>query len=268
MQPITCIPKTLIFHMLMWLSLTASATHNQPVISCGIAGSGDAIIVYDSLGGMTARTGTEPRLTVNADGKVILGNPYGLNQRIESQLDRAALQQLLDFIVETNGFFDIDVNAIQLRIREEQNSSGRLFAIADAGESIMRVCTGALLKETRFYALSHAAEQFPEITALQQLHAIEQELKRIVTWVRVGGDAGARAILASANEQLSSKHPDLEPLDMDNLKLAVTGSDGKLTVYFTRRGFEQQGEHMRDISVVVFYPFGQNTKPVITVNEE
>ena len=259
-----------LFCLLMWLPITVSAAnepHNQHIPSCEIPGN-DAIIVYDSLGGMTPRTSNEPRLTVQANRNVILGNPYGLSLRIEKQVSHMQVQQLLDFIVEENHFFDIDVTAIQRQIREEQNKTGRLFAIADAGESIIRVCSGKHQKEVKFYALSHAARQFPEISALQRLYAIEQEIKRMATWVRIGGDEGAQSVLALVNGYLSRKHPDIEPLTLENLSGAVTDPGGNLTVYFSRRGFEQPGARMRNISAITYHPSGHNTGPTVTVNLE
>ena len=234
---------------------------------CDIPGVNETVI-YDSLGGMIPRTGNQPLLTIQTDGHAILGDPYGTGRRIEQQLSPIQIQQLLDFIIGQNGFFDIDAPAIQLQIRKQQNTNGRIFSIADAGESIIRVCSGKNQKEVKFYALSHAAKQFPEIQVLQQLHAIEQELKRTASWIRMGGDKGANAILAAANEHLMRNHPDIELLTLENLSTAVTGADGKLTVYFSRRGFAEQGPHMRNISVIAYYPSGQNNKATIMVNLE
>jgi len=260
-----------IFSLLMWLPLTVSVAnenHGRHSDLCGIPGGGDEIIVYDLWGGMMPRTSEEPQLTVHANGNVILGNPYGTSRRIEAHIDQARLQQLLDFIAERNGFFDIDVPAIHQQIREEQHKTGRLFAIADAGESLIRVCSGEHQKEVKFYALSHAYRQFPKIPALQRLYAIERELKRTATWVRIGGDEGAQANLALVNEHLAHKYPDIEPLSLENLDAVVTGADGSVTVYFSRRGFEQQGAHLRNFSAIVYHPYGNNTKPTITVNLE
>ncbi len=258
-----------LFCLLMWLPITAGAAnepHNQHIPSCEIPGN-DVVVRYDLLSAMPRSSG-ESQLIVQSDRKIILGNPYGLSQGIEKQINQMQLQQLLDFIVKKNRFFDIDVIAIQKQIREELTKTGRLFAIADAGESVIRVCSGKHQKEVKFYALSHAARQFPEISALQRLYAIEQELKRTATWVRIGGDEGAQSVLALVNGYLLRKHPDIEPLTLKNLNTAVSDADGNLTVYFSRRGFEQLGARMRNISAITYHPSGHNAKPTVTVNLE
>lgn len=148
----------------------------------------DVAVSYDLLSAMH-QTSDEPRLTVQNNRKVIFGNPYGLSQRIEKQIDQVKVVQLLDFIVEKNHFFDIDVAAIHQQIRGEMSKTGRIFAIADATESVIHVCSGTKQKQIKFYALAHAAKLYPEIAALQQLHAIEQELRRLESWVRVGAES-------------------------------------------------------------------------------
>jgi len=264
-------PRLLIQLLLIWLPLTVSAagaTGNGSFPVCEVRGMGDAIIVYDSLGGMTARTGNDPRLAVYASGSAILGDPYGAGRRIESRLEPVQVQHLLDIVVDKYGFFNIDTDAIAQEMNELQTRDDRVFAIADAGQSLIRVCTGTHAKEVKFYALDQAARQFPEIPALQHLHAIEQELRHTATWIRVGGDAGARAILASVNEQLSREHPEIEPLALENLDAAFTAADGSLSVYFSRRGPAQQGPRMRNISVISRHKPGQETRPSITINLE
>ena len=86
--------------------------------------------------------------------------------------------------------------------------------------------------------------------------------------IRVGGDKGARAVLASVNQYLEQNYPGIEALTLADLGNAVTGADGNLTVYFSRRGFGQQGAYIRNISVIADYPSARDSKPVITVKLE
>lgn len=244
----------------------ASEPQQPPSPSCEIPDY-DVLVSFDLLSSMP-RTSDEPRLTVQGNRKVILGDPYGLSQRIEQQIDQVQVQQLLNFVVEKNHFFDIDVTTIQKQIREERNKTGRLFAMADAAETVIKVCSGKKQKQVKFYALAHAAKQFPEIAALQQLHAIEQELQRIATWLRMGGDEGTQSVLSLVNDHLAKKHPDVKPLTLKNLSTAVVDPDGNLTIYFSRRGFKPSDTGMRNMTVIVYRPTGKNDKSTVTVNLE
>jgi len=83
-----------LFLLLLWLPVTVNAANDpqrQYLPSCEI-GDNDVVISFDLLGGMSPRTSTEPRFTVQSNGKVTLGNPYGLSQRIEKQIDQKRVQ--------------------------------------------------------------------------------------------------------------------------------------------------------------------------------
>ena len=259
-----------LFLLLLWLPVTVNAANDpqrQYLPSCEI-GDNDVVISFDLLGGMSPRTSNEPRFTVQSNGKVTLGNPQVCSQHDEKQNDSKRMQQLPEVIVKKERFFAIEVPAIPPQRREEVSKTGRIFAIADAAESVIRVCSGNNHKRVKFYALAHAAKQYPEIEALQRLYAVEQELRRMATWLRVGGDEGAQSALTLVNDYLSAKHPDITLVTLENLDSAVSDPNGNLTVYFSRRGFVSSEPGMRNMSVIVHRPSGKSDKSTVTVNLE
>jgi hypothetical protein len=149
----------------------------------------EAVVVqWQTLGGLSMDRSTIADLTIFADGKTIVGPRFSQGLCDESQLDMEQIQDILRFAIDENDFFRIDSSAIHAEIeaskQQRQAASQEIGAIAvplgppyvDAGTSVILMAADGQHHEVSVQGLAFAAQDFPEIAALQQLRAIELKL--------------------------------------------------------------------------------------------
>jgi hypothetical protein len=211
------------------------------------------VIVYDSEGGMLPGQTREPLLTIRADHTVILGNPSGQGKRIETRIAPEDLQALLRFIVADNRFFEFDAKQVETQILEEQRKTGRLFLIADAPVTVIRVQLKDQEHEARQYGLGLAAKVYPAIEPLQRLAAIQKRLDRYASLVRAGGTKGLAAELRLANHELAQRYPAIKALTADDLDSAVQYADGSRRIFFSHSEPAKNGQPGYSVHAEIYH---------------
>jgi len=161
---------------------------------------------------------------VQADGSVHMKNG---STHVDSQA-------LLRFIIEEQRFFDIDPQALKLRVHQANSRYGGAVAVMDATTTAIEVALRDRSLTVEQHALAFSSQRYSEIDALQRLAAVERGIIRTVAIAHLGGMDSATRMLRAANAELARAFPGVAPLTMENLATAGTRRDGALVAHFRR----------------------------------
>lgn len=224
-----------------------------------------AVIVLEYQGGFTPpRTNNEPALTIQADGTVILGAPFGQRKRIEAKIDQNELQELLRYLLDDQQMAKFDSAKVKDAVRAEQQKKGGLaIAIADASTPYLLVNADGKEYEAKYYALGMMASQYPAVKELARFEAARKRLEQFRSKVAIGGPKVVTKYLAMANEQLKADHPQVPALNDEHLQSAGEFVNGRVYVSFNRQEKLDDGD-VRYTSVSINVP--ANDKPQVRAN--
>ena len=147
------------------------------------------IITMDWRGGLSypgPRKNLNPVLSIRADGRVTVIDPYGRTADREAVLSHAEIQDLLRFAITEQDFFAFDSNSVRQAIEAEFRNAGRRVYIADAADTVVHIKTADREFEASYNALATWAQRYPNIKALVQLRAIELRLTKLIDQLRAG----------------------------------------------------------------------------------
>ncbi len=160
-------------------------THPLPTAS-------DAIVVqWRTMGGLSIDRSNIADLTIYADGKTVVSPRFSRGNLVEKQLEMRQIQDLLRFAIDENHFFGFDGRAVDaeikgsLRQRQAAPLGAGVIAVplgppyVDAGITMILIAADRQEHEVSFQGLAFAAQDFPEIEALQQLRTIELKLLNV-----------------------------------------------------------------------------------------
>ena len=108
------------------------------------------VITLDYLGGAMKRGNDEPHLVIQADGTVIVGNPYVIGKHVETKIPLVEVQALLRYIVHEQHFFDFDPAKAKAAVQEEQKKNGVAVDVGDGSTTIIRIKTAAREYEVKY----------------------------------------------------------------------------------------------------------------------
>lgn len=190
-------PGSLLLAFVVFLSVLCfvvpiSATKESSSMTHTLPNTSDAIVIqWQTLGGLSIDRSNTANLTIYADGKTIIGPRFSQGTCGESQLAIGQIQDLLRFAIDENDFFSFDARAVDAEIeailqqRQAAPQEAGVIAVplgppyVDAGITVILIATDGQQHEVSFQGLAFAAQDFPEIGALQQLRAIELKLLNV-----------------------------------------------------------------------------------------
>ena len=141
------------------------------------------VLRWESIGGMLT-AGDADVLLIHAYGVFSARAKPGDLHRRSGRLDAQALQDLLTWIVELQGFGHLCGEAMLAEIRFISERSGRLFRVMDGGEMSFEIDLPGLRHRVSLAALDAAFLRFPEVDGLRRLHAIKQRLLQLADSAR------------------------------------------------------------------------------------
>lgn len=161
----------------------AGAAMAQPAVTeVRLPPPSDAVIVrWDRLGSVVVPgAAVQPVLLLHADGRYSVPPRTLGGERVTGRLSSAELQALLTDIVVRQRFTSLNGDAIEAQIRTQTPASGLFLRLRDGGVTRLELRLPTV-HHTVTLANAHAAyQQFPQIEALQRLHAIQQRLLVLV----------------------------------------------------------------------------------------
>lgn len=175
---------------------------------------------------------SNPLLAIRADGTI-----YGSGV-LQGRLTQPEVQNLLRYLIEEQGFFNLNATDIRRAIDTVESKTGIRVDISDAAERTVRIRTADKDHEVRFYASSFYATRYPptlypELKSLGQLRAVETKLSQIVETLKAGGDKVVLDILAEGNAYLARGYPQVAPFTVrDFLKTISADGQSKRLSFF------------------------------------
>lgn len=171
--------------LLVWGSgwmLAARAMAQPPVTEVRLPPPSDTVIFrWDRLGSVAVPGAVEqPVLLLHADGRYSVPPRTLGGERVTGRLSSAELHALLTDILVRQRFTSLNSDAIEAQIRAQAQTRGLLLRLRDGGVTRLELRLPGV-HHTVALANAHAAyQQFPQIEALQRLHAIQQRLLVLV----------------------------------------------------------------------------------------
>lgn len=146
------------------------------------------IITMDWRGGfnVSGPRNVNPILTIRADGRVTVIDPWNRTADKEAVLSPAEIQELLRFAITEQDFFAFDAVSVRQAIEAEFKKAGGGTAISDLSDTVVQIRTANQEHEARYNALASWAQWYPNIKPLVQLRAIELRLTKLVDELRAG----------------------------------------------------------------------------------
>lgn len=200
--------------------------------------AGADVLVLDQRPKSGPRPRKEPLIRYAADGTMRTGAG-------EARLEPEELQDLLAYVIDEKRFFDLDTEAIRLKLHQENSRRGSALAVLRAPVSVIEVRLRDRTHRVEVHALQFQANTHPTIAALQQLAAIERKLVRSSSVALLGGTDGAARVLALANEELARRYPQRTALALTDLAGVGRRKDGARVAHFRR------DESAREVSYVI-----------------
>lgn len=143
------------------------------------------VIVFDYVGGFTPPPlNDDPAMAIYADGKVILGNRFKKDGRIEGKIQQEELQALVSLAIEKK-VTTFDPAEVKKAITEKQKKAAesgviQVFPqIADAPSTVIQLNANGKSSKASYYALSMAARQHKDIAPLVQLQEVAKKLQEL-----------------------------------------------------------------------------------------
>lgn len=195
----------------------------------------EPVITLDFQGSRLKRIDDAPTLSILANGTVVIPQCYAHTMAYEHQINEAELQELLDFIIRENRFFDYDSETLKAKL----STMERQPLPVHLSTTVIGVNADNQLKVVRSYALGHG----PMAEETEQLLAIRQRLEQLMSVVKLGGRDEVTNWLAIANREFGLKSPEgaslmsasAAPLKSDDLQSVGRWADGSMYVRFLRR---------------------------------
>lgn len=171
------------------LDISLSATKGSSPMTHTLPTAPDAIVIqWRTIGGLSIDRSNIADLTIYADGKSIVGPRFGQGRPVEGQLSTGQIQDLLRFAIDEQHFFRFDSRAVDAEIKailqqrqmDSQDAGGIVVPLGppyvDGGTTVILIAADGQQREVQFQGLAFATQDYPEITALQQLRTIELRL--------------------------------------------------------------------------------------------
>lgn len=178
-----------LFLSALLLDVSLSTTKARNPMTHTLPTAPDAIVIqWRTIGGLSIDRSNIADLTIYADGKSIVGPRFGQGKHVEGQLSTGRIQDLLRFAIDEQHFFRFDSRAVDAEIKvilqqrqvNSQDVGGTSVPLGppyvDAGTTVILIAADGQQREVQFQGLAFAAQDYPEIAALQQLRTIELRL--------------------------------------------------------------------------------------------
>jgi hypothetical protein len=218
----------------------------------------DILIRLEFRGGQTVAEKKEPHLVLMPDGTVFLGPSAGHSQPDNFNITQTEVHELLKFIIDDNRFFDLDPLEIKNRVMSAAKSSGRMFNVADAPVTVIRVQADGKDHTVVYYALGFVAQRFPDIQNLQQLMAVQKRLQHLASLLQAGGVNALNEYLKTANMLVKQKWPQGPSLEIADLEYASRLKTGEKKLRFSWKSTHPEAVGLSFIVVLISHMPGED----------
>lgn len=178
---------------MLFVSTQAQAGNGSEQMVHNLPSDPRAIVIqWRTKGGLAGRDEAYADLTIRADGSVTIGPRLAAGKIIEGHLTAERVQDLLSMAIDDNDFFEVDTEQVEEAVRAEMEKrkalareENKVIAVPrgppylDAGTTVILIAVDGKRNEISYHGLFAAARDFPNITELGKLRAIELEMRNL-----------------------------------------------------------------------------------------
>ena len=184
------------------------------------------VFEFDSLGGFRVATPPSfvptPALRVYADGRVVTGTSSPMIVGSEGTITKTELNQFLHLIVNKERFYELSSSGIK-----DKMTSATVRMMMDGATSKFTVDLPKGTHSVEIYALTLAARQFPQVSEIQQLVAIEKRCRQLIARINLGDPEQTKQLLRAVNQKLHAAYPDVPGFEESDFLFATNFKDGR-----------------------------------------
>jgi len=184
----------------------------------------------------------DPMIEIYADGRVECGRlSIGAN-RATSTLTSDQLQDLMNFVVNDQKFFEIDEDAVVNKIKNDariRNSSQRALP-----QFTLTVTTKDQQKQVTIEGIRVFSKILSEFGMLQNAAEIERRLNNLFITINVGGRETMISILDQVNKQFERNIEKVGAFTINDATFLVVRNDGSMKVTFGRSKTSAEGGYV------------------------
>ena len=184
----------------------------------------------------------DPMIEIYADGRVECGRlSIGAN-RATSNLSPDQLQDLMNFVVNDQKFFEIDEAVVADKIKNDprvRNSSERALP-----QFTLTVTTKDQQKQVTIEGLRVFSKILSEFGMLQNAAEIERRLNNLFITINVGGREAMISILDQVNKQFERNIEKVGAFTINDATFLVVRNDGSMKVTFGRSKTSEEGGYV------------------------
>lgn len=219
--------RILVGAALVLASAFAPAQGSPPAAPSPDAGS-PAVITLDFQGSRMKRINDAPTLSIYADGRVEMPQIYEHGRAYSGRISKTEVNALLDLIINQHSFYSFDRESAAKALAALPGPVNALPG--HLATTVIRINTQYGSKTVRYYGLGNG----PVVAETEGLLAIRSRLEQVMSVMKLGGTAAAARWLDMANRELQASDPQVEPLQLTDLRSAAVHRDGSAHVRFAR----------------------------------
>jgi RNA polymerase sigma factor (sigma-70 family) len=186
------------------------------------------------------------RVTVFADGRVIAsvtqlkdGKPH--TTRLEDRLPPHELQDLVQYVILDQEFFDFDSTRVMMALLAEFDYDGKFKVAGDTATTTLHVKTADQTHVVEWDQLGYSAIYFRDSKRIRQLVAVQKRMFNLLSILQAGGRAQADRLAALLNDEVRKQWPKEAFLTADDLSHVSRLPHGKGTHYSFESGYKFNG---------------------------
>jgi hypothetical protein len=148
---------------------------------------------------------------------------------LEGKLTRAELEELMRFVVLEQELLTLDADAVKTAIEKIYENSGPVLDNTDATTTVFMVQTSDKKHQISWPRLDKSAWDFPKVSSLRQLRALDFRLAHIYCVLLAGGPERVEAVVEKLDSQLLPyylKNPRAPYLTAADLSKVTRAEDG------------------------------------------
>ncbi len=216
------------------------------------------VITLDYQGNRLQRINDAPTLSILANGSVLMPKSYAHSKAYAYQINETELQELLDFIIRENHFFDYDSETV----RAKSSTLERQRLPVHFTTTVITVNADNQEKEVRVASLGYG----PMVEETKMLLAIKQRLDQLMSVVKLGGIAELDNWVEIANNEFNLKSSASENLIVETQENQKQIGGGSIYGQFRPEDLQSGGQRADGSTYVRFVRRNSTTMTSVTID--
>jgi hypothetical protein len=168
-----------------------------------------------------------------------------------AQLNAAQMQELLEFVIREEKFFEFESEEVKRSIQSEYQYDVPSRGSSDTTYTRLFCRTADQSHEVQWEQLGTAEVFFGHLPQVQQLCAVEARLRNLSAILQAGGIERVQEVTALLNPQLRKFYPSQRAMTAAELRFVTPAREGSATQYSFSRGDKYRGPEYFAVTILV-----------------